>query len=126
MAPDVTTDSAGTSNWHIGDAPYAPMQAAASARGYDISDLRARQFTAEDYTRFDLLLAMDAENLANMESLRPPENTTPLHLFTNYADTNDTFVPDPYYTNDYNGALDLVENAAHGLIEAIANQRTKK
>lgn len=124
LAPDAQTDSAGTSNWHIGSPPYPQMQTEMETRGYDISDLRARQFTANDFTDFDLLIAMDAENVTNMEVLRPTENTTPLHLFTDYADTDDAFVPDPYYTGDYPGALALIENAAHGLTEHLSNQRT--
>jgi len=120
-----TTDSAGTSDWHIGNPPYGPMLAATAARGYDISDLQARQFTARDFEEFDLIIGMDAENIANMERLRPAENTTPMLLFTDYADTDDGFVPDPYYTGDYTGALDLIENAATGLANTIAQQRTK-
>ena len=49
LMPGIATDSAGTSDWHIGEPPYGPMQAAASARGYDLSDLRARQLTAADF-----------------------------------------------------------------------------
>ena len=124
ISPNHTTDSAGTSDWHIGDAPYPLMQAEMQNRGYDISDLRARQFTAADFSDFDLLIAMDADNIANMDRLRPTANTTPLHLFTDFADTDDAFVPDPYYTGDYPSALALIENAAHGLSHHLANQRT--
>lgn len=53
------------------EVPYAPMQAAALARGYDLSALRARQFDVADFTRFDLILAMDGDNLAMIEQLRP-------------------------------------------------------
>ena len=127
IAPDTETDSAGTANWHIGDAPYAPMLIEMKARGYDISNLRARQFTPEDFTDFNLLIAMDTSNITHMELLRPPANATPLHLLTDYADTSmnhDGFVPDPYYTGDYPAALALIENAAHGLSTYLTNQRT--
>ena len=53
LMPEVSLDSAGTSGWHIGDPPYGPMQAAARARGYDLSALRARAFRAEDFLDFD-------------------------------------------------------------------------
>ena len=95
-------------------------QAAASARGYDLSELRARQFTAADFTRFDLILGMDSKNIAEIESLRPPGNTTPVQLFTSYApETGADHVPDPYFTRDFDGALDLIEAAARGLKAAL-------
>jgi len=82
LAPHLVTDSAGTGGWHVGEAPYAPMQTAARARGYDISDLRARQFSPMDFVRFDLILAMDSENLREIEALRPAEATAPVRSET--------------------------------------------
>ncbi|WP_170545515.1 low molecular weight protein-tyrosine-phosphatase [Ruegeria arenilitoris] len=115
-APHHMTDSAGTSGWHIGEPPYGPMQAAARARGIDLSDLRARQFVAEDFDRFDLIIGMDAENIRNIESLRPAGNETPVCLLTDFAPrTGADHVPDPYYTRDFDGALDLIEAAVAGL-----------
>lgn len=114
-------DSAGTSDWHVGEPPYGPMQKAAAARGIDLAALRARQFTARDFDRFDLILGMDASNLANIEGLRPAGNATPVRLFTDYApETGAAGVPDPYYTRDFDGALDLVEACAEGLARALA------
>ncbi|WP_170326823.1 low molecular weight protein-tyrosine-phosphatase [Ruegeria arenilitoris] len=115
-APHHMTDSAGTSGWHIGEPPYGPMQSAARARGIDLSDLRARQFVAEDFDRFDLIIGMDAENIRNIESLRPAGNETPVRLLTDFApQTGADHVPDPYYTRDFDGALDLIEAAVAGL-----------
>jgi len=117
---DLEIDSAGTGGWHVGDAPYGPMQAAALQRGYDLSDLRARQFCAADFTNFDLIIGMDAENITEMERLRPAGNGTPLRLFTDYTPESGTdFVPDPYYTRDFDGALALIETASRGLIAAL-------
>jgi protein-tyrosine phosphatase len=117
LRPDWRIDSAGTSDWHVGEPPYGPMQAAAKARGYDLSRLRARQFTAADFTKFSLILCMDAENLANVERLRPKGNVTPARLFTDYAaEAGVNHVPDPYYTRDFDGCLDLIEACAKGLI----------
>lgn len=117
---DVAVDSAGTSDWHVGNDPYQPMQDAAGQRGYDLSHLRARQFTRDDFVAFDLIIGMDAANIADMENLRPPGNQTPLRLFLDYApETGETEVPDPYYTRDYEQALDLIEAAARGLIAGL-------
>ncbi len=116
MVPTVVTDSAGTGGWHVGEPPYGPMQDAARRRGYDLSDLRARQFRAEDFAQFDLIIGMDAENVAAMERLRPAGNATPVRVFTEYApDRGASAVPDPYYTRDFEGALTLIEACAAGL-----------
>ncbi len=92
------------------------MQKAASVRGIDLSDLRARLFTAQDFDEFDLIIGMDANNIADIEDLRPSGNTTPVHLLTEFApQTGADHVPDPYYTRDFDGALDLIEAAVTGL-----------
>jgi protein-tyrosine phosphatase len=110
LAPDLVIDSAGTGGWHVGDAPYGPMQQAAAARGIDLGTLRARQFTAVDFDRFDLIVAMDRQNQKDIETLRPAGNQTPVRLMS------DQDVPDPYYTSDFDGALDMIEAAATRLL----------
>ena len=120
LAPDIPCDSAGTGGWHIGEPPYAPMQAAAHARGYTLAGLRARQFKADDFDRFDLIIAMESANLRDIEALRPGGNFTPVRLFTQYMPNTDlSDVPDPYYTRDFDLALDLIEAAAKGLSAAL-------
>lgn len=121
LVPNVQTDSAGTGAWHVGEPPYGPMQDAARMRGYDLSDLRARQFTPDDFDRFDLIIAMDATNHADIEALRPAGSQTPVRLMTEYApDMGMDHVPDPYYTRDFDEALDLIETAAGGLKASLA------
>ncbi len=116
LAPEVETDSAGTGSWHVGEPPYGPMQAAAQARGHDLSDLRARQFHTGDFSAFDLIIGMDDANIEDIERLRPAGNATPVKRFTDYAPgCGLNHVPDPYYTRDFDGVLDLVEEAANGL-----------
>jgi len=120
LAPHCDTDSAGTGHWHVGEAPYPPMQAAAKARGHDISDLRARQFHPGDFEAFDLIIAMDAQNQRDIETQRPKGSETPVRLLTDYApDTGMDHVPDPYYTRDFDAALDLIERAAKGLCRTL-------
>lgn len=120
LKPDVSVDSAGTARWHVGKPPYGPMQIAAKLRGYDLSDLRARQITGADFERFDLLVGMDEDNRAQIEALRPEGSTTPVKLLTEYApDSGMNHVPDPYFTRDFDAALDLIERAAKGLVAAL-------
>ncbi len=121
LAPELALDSAGTSDWHVGEPPYGPMKATAKKRGIDLSNLRARQFQPEDFDTFDLIIAMDHSNQDRIEEQRPAGNTTPVTLFAEYAQgwhTSD--VPDPYYTRDFDGALDLIETAATGLKQALS------
>ena len=121
MCPGVETDSAGTGGWHVGEPPYGPMQTAALARGYDLSDLRARQFRRADFGLFDMIVVMDAGNQGDVEALRPSGSETPVRLFTDFApETGADHVPDPYYTRDFDGALDLIESAARGLKKLVA------
>ncbi|SPJ24883.1 low molecular weight protein-tyrosine-phosphatase [Palleronia abyssalis] len=112
-------DSAGTGDWHIGEPPYPAMIDAAKTAGYDLSALRARQVTPADFDRFDLILAADPQNLADLEAMRPPGNLTPIELFAPYANGPDTEVPDPYHTRDFDGALALIERASDGLIAQL-------
>ena len=120
LAPHIETDSAGTSDWHVGEPPYGPMQQAARARGHDLSDLRARQLHTGDFEAFDLIIAMDTANLREIEAQRPHGNATPVRLFTEYApESGADHVPDPYYTRDFDGTLDLIEQAAQGLRKTL-------
>ncbi|WP_341368960.1 low molecular weight protein-tyrosine-phosphatase [Yoonia sp. BS5-3] len=119
LAPTLTLDSAGTGGWHLGDPPYGPMQTAAAARGVDLSGLRARQFGADDFRQFDLIVAMDRQNQADIEAKRPPGNTTPVRLMA------DIDVPDPYYTRDFDGALNIIETAATRLLADISGSKVR-
>lgn len=123
LDPDLDVDSAGTSDWHIGHPPYAPAIQAGATRGYDLAPLRARQFDSEDFHRFDLILAMDAQNLSDMERLRPAGSETPVRLFLDFAEGRQgQDVPDPYYTRDFDQTLDLIEAAADGLLRELGRR----
>lgn len=121
MGDDIlTVDSAGTSDWHLGNRPYHPAIIAATARGYDLSALRARQITAQDFRIFDLILAMDLPNLRDIETLRPEGNATRAALYLDAAhQTKFREVPDPYYTRDFDGVLDLIEKASRQIVDNL-------
>lgn len=114
----VELDSAGTGDWHCGEPPYAPMQAAARGRGYDLSALRARQLTRADFARFDLILAMDAQNLADARRIAPKEGGARLEPFLNGA-AGPSDVPDPWFTRDFDGCLDIIETGVRAWIARI-------
>jgi protein-tyrosine phosphatase len=117
LAPALTVDSAGTGGWHVGDSPYGPMQEAAKTRGIDLSQLRARQFKASDFENFDLIVAMDRQNQRDIEMLRPAGDQTEVLLFMEQD------VPDPYYTRDFDGALDIIQQGAVSLLARISRTR---
>jgi protein-tyrosine phosphatase len=119
---DVEIDSAGTGGYHIGAPPDIRSQAAARRRGIDISALRARRVEPADYSRFDLMLAMDRENLSALELARPRNTRAQLQLFLDYAPQPGRLeVPDPYYgvERDFELVVDLCTAAARGLISEL-------
>lgn len=118
----IEVESAGTHGYHVGECPDRRAQQAALKRGYDLSALRARKVTREDFEKFDLVLAMDRENLANLLEICPPSERLKVRLFLSYAEEVDVDeVPDPYYGGPagFERVLDLVERAALGVIKAL-------
>lgn len=112
-------DSAGTAGYHIGAAPDARSQEAARRRGYDMSPLRARIVETADFERFDLVLAMDENNLNVLQQRVPAAYRERVQLFLDFApDCGMSEVPDPYYggPSGFEHVLDLVEEASRGLI----------
>ncbi len=115
-------DSAGTADYHIGRPPDRRSLKAAAARGYDISGLRARQLEVEDFRRFDLLLAMDEDNLRDMQALAPAGLEQRAQLFLTFAPAlHRPAVPDPYYGGaaGFETVLDLAEHGSRALFVAI-------
>ena len=115
-------DSAGTHGYHVGEAPDQRTQRAAAIRTYDLSDMRARKVAAQDLDYFDLILAMDHNNLSVLQRICPPEKHDRLGLFMSYSKNfDDDEVPDPYYGlgHGFDLVLDMVEDAADGLIESL-------
>jgi low molecular weight protein-tyrosine phosphatase len=120
----IRVDSAGTGDWHIGAAPDQRATAAGAKRGYDLSVLRARQIEAADFQRYQYILAMDQQNLRDLHQLRPADYRGELALLLNYAQSVEREVPDPYYGagEGFERVLDLVEQAANGLLQALMLQ----
>ncbi|MEW5943973.1 MAG: low molecular weight protein-tyrosine-phosphatase [Pseudomonadota bacterium] len=122
LADRIQADSAGTHDYHIGEPPDRRSQAMAAKRGYDLSGLRGRQVRVEDFHEFDYVLAMDRHNLSILQQLCPPEHARKLRLFLEFSSNFDADeVPDPYYggAQGFEHVLDLVEDAARGLLEEI-------
>jgi len=122
MSADIFIDSAGTHDYHIGDKPDARAQHAARQRGYDMSEMRGRQVGEDDFRNFDYVLAMDSANLAILQQIVPPNSNTKARLLLEFSRHHrERDVPDPYYggADGFERVLDMVEDAAQGLLEEI-------
>jgi protein-tyrosine phosphatase len=120
---EVEVDSAGTGDWHIGYPPDPRAAAVAARNGIDISHLKARLVTAEDFRRFDHIVALDAKNLADLEALRPAGGKARLSLLLDHVEGRQgQAVADPYYGEDshFDTAWDEVSAGARGLARKIA------
>ncbi len=127
-APDIVleVDSAGTAGYHVGEAPDRRTRQAAARRGYDLSALQARVVEPRDFEDFDLILAMDRENLRALERRAPAQARARLRLFLEFApESGISEVPDPYYggPNGFEDVLDLIEAASRGLIAHLRESR---
>ena len=119
LAHAIVADSAGTHAYHIGEPPDPRARQAASRRGVDLSPLRARQVTVEDWQHFNLILAMDRDNLRQLQRLWPQGDPTRLRLLLDFAPhLGEQDVPDPYYggATGFERVLDMIEAAAEGLL----------
>jgi protein-tyrosine phosphatase len=117
----IQVDSAGTGGWHQGDAPDSRMIAHAKRRGYDLTQLEARQLrTPEDLIEFDYILTMDNSNLKNVRALDVKQQhhhkIKPLTTYCRIHSIEE--VPDPYYKQDdgFEHVLDLLEDACDELL----------
>ncbi|MDD3884754.1 MAG: low molecular weight phosphotyrosine protein phosphatase [Gallionella sp.] len=125
LSEHIQIDSAGTHDYHIGEAPDARTQRAAKQRGYDMGRLRGRQVDRADFSRFDYVLAMDEGNLAILQRLRPDAAGGHLGLFLEFARHHrEREVPDPYYggADGFERVLDMVEDAAEGLLQHLGKR----
>jgi len=125
LADVISVDSAATHNFHVGESPDPRAQAAARKRGYDLSAHVGRQIASQDFREFDLILAMDWDNLALAQDLCPPAHAHKLRRMTEFCLQFDSpVVPDPYYggSQGFEEVLDLVEDACEGLLRHVQRQ----
>jgi len=121
----ISVDSSGTGDWHIGKAPDSRSQQHALDRGYDMSALRARLVSVDDFALYDYVLAMDSQNLCDLKAMRPSGFCGELGLFLDFCRHPDYAsycdVPDPYYGGDqgFSLVLDLIEDASSELLRRV-------
>lgn len=118
----ISVDSAGTGSWHVGDAPDARAIVAGREHGIEISALRARKFTAHDFTNFDLILTADREVLANVMRLERGASRAQVDMLTKFASKEaliNSDIPDPYYTGHFDPVIALIEDCTKGLLDYL-------
>ena len=116
--PNIIVDSAGTSNYHIGSPPDRRMIKTAQSYGIDISNLNARQFTIEDFNRFDKIFIMDDENYRNVVALSANKS----HIEkVHYTLSNQNNVPDPYFgeKDDFIQVYEMLREACQRINDEI-------
>ena len=119
LSNDILVDSAGTGAWHAGEPPDARTIATAARHGVDISDLRARQLRADDFTRFDWLLCADRNNLCDVSALAPVQGHARTALLLPWAGLSDPAdIPDPYTGGvaDFERVWQLVDAVAAAIV----------
>jgi protein-tyrosine phosphatase len=119
---DLEIDSAGTGSWHTGEPPDRRAQAVALRHGVDISGYRARKVTRADFTRFSHILALDRENLSDLQRLRPRDATASLSLLLDHLPGREgEEVPDPWYGGpaDFEDTWSVVAAAAAALVAEL-------
>jgi protein-tyrosine phosphatase len=119
---DLIVDSAGTGDWHAGEAPDPRAQATARRHGVEISGLKARQVTPADFRRFTHVIALDHENLKNLRRLRPDDATAELSLLLDHVPGREgQAVADPYFGDDDGFEITWAEvtAAARGLVAKL-------
>ena len=118
---ELEVDSAGTAAYHTGNPPDERSQAAALKRGYSFKGIRARQIEQGDFEYFDLILAADKQNLADLKALCPAHLQYKLTLFLSYGASDVDQIPDPYYGGDngFEQVLDLIEDASDALLASL-------
>jgi protein-tyrosine phosphatase len=122
LTQHVHIDSAGTHAYHIGEPPDRRSQATALKRNIDLSSQRARKVCTEDFASFDYVLAMDRNNLQELQVICPANPKARPDLFLRFAQqAKEREVPDPYYGGDhgFEHVLDLIEDASRGLLAEI-------
>ena len=127
---DVEIDSAGIGAWHTGQLPDARMRACGARHGYEFAH-RARQVKETDFCNFDLIVGMDSQNMKDLKARRPADGgVARLECMADYLSRHEgeKSIPDPYYGDerDFEYALELIEDAAEGLIEKIKEQGLKE
>lgn len=123
LGDQVKIDSAGTGNWHVGEPAHRGTRRVLHQHGIEYTG-SARQIAQADFSRFDYILAMDDDNLADLRGMMPANSQAVLRRFLDFLPNAPTHeVPDPYYSGDFDGVYDLVRAGAEALLTHLRQEK---
>ena len=113
-------DSAATSTEEIGNPIYPPMRSALESHGVPIGNHRARQVKRNEYDEFDLIIAMDEENMYYLDRILGEDRDGKVHYLMEYTDTPNAKIEDPWYTRNFEKAYQDIRKGCEGLLEDLS------
>ena len=120
LSARIVVDSAGTGNWHVGEAPHSGTRKRLAREGISTEGIFARQITKEDITEFDYIIGMDSDNLKNIRPYCKPEDINKACLLADFVENNRwTDVPDPWYSGDFDETYRLVREGCEQLLARL-------
>lgn len=120
---DIDVTSRGTGDWNLGQPPHQGTQKILKTHGIPFDGIISELFTTED--RFDYIIAMDQSNVDNIKRINP-NLTGQLFKLLDFSEMTETDVPDPYYTNNFEGVYDMIQSSCDRLIDYIVNDRREQ
>ncbi|MBD0380270.1 low molecular weight protein-tyrosine-phosphatase [Paenibacillus sedimenti] len=118
----ITTDSAGTGDWHIGERPHQGTRRILDQYRIDHQGMTAKQVKSDDFEQFTYIIAMDESNVRNMRPFAPelPKQRAEIRKLLEFAPTRGiSDVPDPWYTGNFQEVYDMVEESCENLLAYI-------
>ncbi|QQK75945.1 low molecular weight phosphotyrosine protein phosphatase [Salicibibacter cibarius] len=122
LGEQLHVESAGTGHWHVGQPPHEETMNILTKNEIDASGLIARQVVKEDLDSFDIVVALDAENLGFLQTLRKQTQKVEIVRLLDYSEREESDVPDPYFTGNFQEVYDMVDEACETLLEEVENE----
>ena len=116
---DIIADSAGIINYHRGDMPHRGTLDILCENGIPVSGLKSRPVEKTDFQNFDVIIAMDHSNIANLNKIKPKNSTAQIRLLSAFAEGDWEEVPDPWYTGDFNLVYQMIEKAMNNILSEL-------
>jgi protein-tyrosine phosphatase len=123
----IQIDSAGTGDWHVGQQPHEGTRRILDQYQISYKDMQARQFKAADFDEFDVIVAMDASNVRNMEQLAGAGTKVKIHKLLEFLPGYPTTdVPDPYFTGNFQEVYEMVDRSCDGLLAWLLEEKGRQ
>ncbi|MRG87449.1 low molecular weight phosphotyrosine protein phosphatase [Salinibacillus xinjiangensis] len=119
LSEKITVDSAGIGHWHVGNPPHEGTQEILTRNSIDFKGIKARQVEKSDWDEFAYIIAMDAQNIKDLQALQPSENAEVKRLMDYVPNAKEENVPDPYFTGNFDYVYELVREGCEHLLQEI-------